>query len=491
MKSKIVYIIIAIIVLGLTIFLYQYDFESKQKRVHQHQDERWQLSNELSYDKLQANLPIIKIETSGQKIPGTPIIRDGEIVAYETTANGQTNITASFEVIDIQKNTSNLVDKETIKSLAQISYRGNSSRHFDKKSYSIKLVSKEGTENKKELLGMSAHDEWVLNGPFLDRSLIRNYLALNISGEIMEYAPNVRYSEVYLDNEYQGIYLLMERISKSEERINIQKPEDNSNITDYIVRLDRESKSDEKLDNYSYYTYKLDVAAFDVLYPGLSNITEGRKKYIEDDISKMEKSIYSYDLLDNKKGYNEYIDADAFAEFFIINEFFGNVDAGRFSTYYYKTNKDKIKPVVWDFNNAFNNYIDYEKEESGFSLIDQPIFNVLIKDEKFIDTVVNKYRELRKSSLNERYLLNYIEETDLWLGESINRNYTKWGYVFDLSNYDGLTYLTPVNRNPTSHDEAIDQLKMFIIRRGDWMDKHIDVLYQYSHESKIKNQLMK
>lgn len=80
--------------------------------------------------------------------------------------------------------------------------------------YSIHLVDENGAEDPQALAGMAAHDEWALNGPFLDRTLLRNYLCLNVAGEIMEYAPNVRYCELYLNGEYQGLYLLMETVSK-------------------------------------------------------------------------------------------------------------------------------------------------------------------------------------------------------------------------------------------------------------------------------------
>ena len=43
---------------------------------------------------------------------------------------------------------------------------------------------------------MDPHHEWVLHGPFLDKTLIRNYMWYNIAGEIMDYAPNVRFCEV-------------------------------------------------------------------------------------------------------------------------------------------------------------------------------------------------------------------------------------------------------------------------------------------------------
>lgn len=491
MKSKILYILIAIIITVLTLLLSQIDFNRKGARVHQHLDERWQSTNVSNSTNFQTKLPIIEINTEGQKIPGKPLTGvDGDRI-YELTENGESDITVFFSAIDLQQGNNSLEDDPTLESLARIAYRGNSSRHFDKMSYSVRLILKDGSENRKELLGMPDHDQWVLNGPILDRSLLRNYLSFNIAGEIMDYAPNVRYCELFLDGEYQGVYLLMENISKGIERINIQKPNNRRSETDYIVKLDREKKADNALNNYGKYTYKLDGSAYDVLYPSSLKITEGQKKYIEKEISMLEKKIYSYDLFDISRNYKQDLDIEAFAEYFVINEFFGNIDAGLHSTYYYRTIKGKIKPVVWDFNNAFDNYIDYDYNQSGFSMIDRPIFDALIKDKKFVDLVVSKYRKLRTMELNEKYLLKYIDDTELWLGDSIDRNYEKWGYVFDLSNYHGMKYLTPVDRNVTSYEQAVKQLKQYIVNRGKWMDKHIEVLYQYSHESKIVNDLIK
>ena len=86
---------------------------------------------------------------------------------------------------------------------------------------------------------MAADEEWVLNGPFLDKTLMRNYIAMNVAGQIMDYAPNVRYCELFVDDQYQGVYLLMEQISRSEERINVTEINEKLQKTGYIVRLDR------------------------------------------------------------------------------------------------------------------------------------------------------------------------------------------------------------------------------------------------------------
>lgn len=491
MKSKLIYILTICCIFIACLTLYKFDFKVEISRIHQHKENKWEDNEESSEDVFQSHLPIVKIDTNGQKIPGRPISKEDGVIISETAENGENTIPAYFSITDGQSGNNQLNDQESVKSKSLIRYRGNSSRYFDKKSYSINLINKDGSENKQELAGMAKHNEWILNGPFLDRSLLRNYLCLNISGEIMEYSPNVRYCELFVDGKYQGLYLLMESISRGEGRLNISKPEKNSDITSFIVRWDRAGKGEFELNNYTYYTYKSDASALDVVYPGSTLITQGRQEYINEQISKVEKILYSYDLWDDDKGYKQYLNVNAFAEYFVINEFFRNVDAGRFSTFYYKDDRGKIKPVVWDFNNSADNYIDYVWDESGFSMQNAPWFSQLLKDKEFVDAVVEKYKQLRKNVLSEEYLINYIDETNTWLGDSIKRNDEVWGYVYDLNNYNETNFLTPVERNVTSHEEAVKKLKEFIIKRGNWLDNHIESLYQYSAESKNANEILK
>ena len=47
---------------------------------------------------------------------------------------------------------------------------------------------------------------------------------------------------------------------------------------------------------------------------------------------------------------------DSFVDYFILNEFTQNYDAGYLSTYLYKDIGGKYRMVIWDFNSACNNY---------------------------------------------------------------------------------------------------------------------------------------
>ena len=105
---------------------------------------------------------------------------------------------------------------------------------------------------------------------------------------------------------------------------------------------------------------------------------------------------------------------------------------------------------------------------------------MLMKDEEFTDQIIRRYRQLRQTYLSDAYLDRYIDETVAYLGDAIDRNYTVWGYTLQLD------LIQPAERNPRSQEAAVAQLKDFLQQRTRWMDQNIEVLRQYSHESKNK-----
>lgn len=107
-------------------------------------------------------------------------------------------------------------------------------------------------------------------------------------------------------------------------------------------------------------------------------------------------------------------------------------------------------------------------------------YYMLSKDEKFINAVIDRYRELRQGILSDEYLCAYIDDVTAWLGDAVERNFSVWGYTLEKD------MLSPAWRNPHSHAAAVAQMKRFCIERGAWMDENIDILRQYSHESKNK-----
>lgn len=482
MKTNRIYFLTILFILLLSFFFHYLEEEYSYKRVHQHLQNPPHTVKEDGQE-LVTHLPLIEIDTDGQRIPGgrvrrvhgVPVVIDNlpSIISHINIRNKKGEVNSLNKQPDDQFN-------------VLIRYRGNSSRLFDKKSLKLHFIDEVGNKKEVSLAGMTPNDEWNLHGPFFDRTLLRNYLGYNISGEIMDYAPNVRYCELVLNGEYQGLYLIVEDISQGTGRIPIEKSDRRSKKTPYIVAWDRDYKAKRKLNNFSYYTYQAGVSALDIKYPTKTGLTPEQEEYIRHDISHIEKVLYSYDL----GKYENYLDKNSFAEYFIINEFFRNTDAGKFSTYLYKDLRQKMKLCVWDFNNCCDNYADLAYDAAGFTMQDTPWFSMLIKDRDFVDLVVHKYHLLRQTTLSTPYLLDYIDETRDFLGPAIERNNAKWGYVFLMENPDPLNYLLPYDRNMRSYDESVEQLKTFIIQRGAWLDRNIETLYQHCAPSKNSNTLL-
>ena len=208
MKYKIISLVAAAGMLLLAFSLSQ-NSSTGLARTHQHLtwDEQSQNAAITTEPKeLVTHLPIVEINTGGQKIPGNWIRdRNGVNLGVELSDSGEKTILTSIRILDSGTAENRTADKAALETNARFRIRGNSSRNFSKKSYLLKLVDAEGNENPQEIMGMSEHDQWALYGPFLDKTLIRNYMWMNLSAEIMGYAPNVRYCEVILDGSYQGL----------------------------------------------------------------------------------------------------------------------------------------------------------------------------------------------------------------------------------------------------------------------------------------------
>ena len=137
--------------------------EKKRTAITKEEMKEWAAPDEETlkyYDlgKFSTTLPVIYMNTKGQKILKENAIW-GNIALLDRNEEAQ----SIFSV-------PNSIYRATIK------YRGASSySKFDKKQYRIEFYKNNKDSTKKvSLAGMGANSEWVLNGPYLDKTLIRN-----------------------------------------------------------------------------------------------------------------------------------------------------------------------------------------------------------------------------------------------------------------------------------------------------------------------------
>ena len=76
--------------------------------------------------------------------------------------------------------------------------------------------------DKTSVLGMPEDKKWVLLAEKSDKSMIRNKIA-RYMGELsdLEYTPNAEYVELFINEDYQGTYLIGQKVEESSNRVDI------------------------------------------------------------------------------------------------------------------------------------------------------------------------------------------------------------------------------------------------------------------------------
>ena len=98
---------------------------------------------------------------------------------------------------------------------------------------------------------------------------------MNISAEVMGYAPNVRFCELILDGEYQGLYLLMETVSMDSGRVELTDYREGDPVCSYILQMGSRRQPERTIDNFTFYTNRMEEGMqVEVVYPGLLSQTE-------------------------------------------------------------------------------------------------------------------------------------------------------------------------------------------------------------------------
>ena len=92
--------------------------------------------------------------------------------------------------------------------------RGGTSENYEKSNFKLEL-----SEKKLSFLGMREDDDWILNSLYDDAGLIHNKVSFETWREIASYnevsndeGVTGEYLELFIDNDYKGVYLLTERV---------------------------------------------------------------------------------------------------------------------------------------------------------------------------------------------------------------------------------------------------------------------------------------
>ncbi len=242
-----------------------------------------------------SNLPLMVISTGGEYIQDEVRIRAHMGLVYNGEGKVQTT-EDPFNVYD---------------GYISIETRGESSSQYPKKSYSIETQTDSGTNNNVSLLGLPPENDYVLYAPYGDKSQIRNVISYRLFEEMGHYAPRTRFFELLLDNEYKGLYVLVEKIKRDQYRVDIAyiTPVDTlpPDITGgYILRIDKLSKLDQS--EYWESNIQPPIAGFhrkeyQYFDPKYDELTADQRSYIRNYMKYFDQVLTSPDYKDPVKGY--------------------------------------------------------------------------------------------------------------------------------------------------------------------------------------------
>ena len=395
--------------------------------------------NSFSQTLTDSNLPIAVITTDVNSATSLPFeINNTAIVLGNIKIIKHSDGSRNF-ITDI--NTAAFLNCD---SRFSIKIRGSSSQATPKKGYSLTtLLANNTSSNAINVLGMPAESDWILNGLAFDPSLIRDYLAYNLSRQMGNYAARTEYCEVVINGEYMGIYLLQEKIKADANRVNITKITATDNIAPnvtggYITKADKTTGGDPiAWSNIPY-------SGSDVNYihdlPKPANVTAQQDTYIHAQFDALSTSATANNssLLN---GFTTTIDVPTFIDFMISNEFAANADGYQLSTYFHKDRNGKLRAgPIWDFNLTWGNDLfafgyDRSKIDSWqFANGDNEgskFWKDLFDNSEYKCYLSKRWNALNQAGqpLNDANVNALIDTTIALLQESMVRENQKWNTI--------------------------------------------------------------
>lgn len=394
----------------------------------------------------------------------------------------------AFMVMEQRGDVSSLSQRPTLATRAGFHLRGQSSAGFEKAPYRLELRDNSDEDADYPLLDMPADSDWVLRGPFPDKTLIRDALAYSIGADLGLRVPRFAFVELYLNldnrplasDDYQGVYLLAETIKGSQDRLDLAELQSTDltmpNVSGgYILQFNMMVAEPPLLQCTLSPGQPQDSCWSDLEVVEPKNPTPQQQSWITNYVQNFHNALHSADPANPKTGYPAYIDVDSFVNRIIHDELARPDDAYVRSTYFYKDRGEKIfAGPLWDYDlgyGAFAGFTGGASAVQGWQF--QPAsgsndttdwFLKLMEDPAFAQRVEARWRQLRKGILSNQQLADRITALTEPLVEAASRNFQRWP-ILGTSRVG--TFPTQVTQ---TWDEQLRLLRDYLTRRAAWLD---------------------
>ncbi len=383
--------------------------------------------------------------------------------------------------------------------------RGNSSYdETDKKSYLISLA------DDCDLFGMGEAEDWILTANAFDDTLLRNVLAFDIARSLkLSYTPEVQYTDVYVNGDYVGNYLLSEKVEIGKSRVNITDLEKSVKemnapvqLSDYAFFMEQQGRlfstkgymiENEPEDISGGYLleletsdrYGLEESGFltsrmqPVVFASPKYASYDQVSYVAALYQDFEDAVFSEDGYSPCTGeyYGSYIDMQSFARKYLLEELVKNLDASYTSQYIYKP-ADAVSTKLfagpaWDYDKSI---AASGVTDTGINLHDAEGFyaNVQKKDSDIWYALYSHedFRELAAQI--------FLDELAPFIRQSFDGMVDKYSSHIEASNtcdmvrWNTFSGYSALDDKLECYAQKLDDLKDFMQRRVDFLEREFE-----------------
>lgn len=392
--------------------------------------------------------------------------------------------------------------------LTHIKMRGNSSTTFAKKNYQIKL------ETGVNLCGMGKSRTWILTGNYRDKSLLRNQITMDMALYAgLDNTPEHLSAELYINNEYMGLYMFSEKVMIDDDRVAINDLEAETEalneleLSDYArtgaasatpgkykayeIPVNPDDITGGYLVEFEAYSsrYKEEASVYHTLHKSTLVIKSPeycsveQMAYISGYMQSFENAIFSPDGVDPNTGrhYTQLMDLSSLVTKYLVEEVSKNYDGNSSSMFFYKPS-DSESPVAfagpaWDYDSAYGSYAREDNAKrvltgDGLWIATKSgtryWWPALYKQPDFYQAVVEMYESSFRPAME--ILLGLREETDTLRSLDSYAEEIRLSTDMNLLRWPRVKYPTTAAQTGYTFDENIDFLKNFIDERLQYLN---------------------
>jgi len=349
-----------------------------------------------------------------------------------------------------------------------VELHGRSSLTFPKKNYSIELRDATGATKATDFMGMGKESDWILDGMWADRSLMRNALVFDAFRELggLHYAAKGRWCTLDLNGKPQGIYRVEEKIKRDDDRVVLTA--DDGTGQSFIIKQDSGGSVTLSIGEEDHW---------ELVYPNQDKATSAQLAGVQAWLDALGKALDN--PTDPQVGLLTLLDRDAAVDWILFEEMMKNIDAYNLSVTFSRDAGGLARLIPWDFDLSLgqptvsgDTSVPANDQPGGWIIHHTSLSNALGAVPDIVQRLGPRWRELRAGPLSDAALQARLDGYQVTLtADALAQNFTIW----PLAQINYTQTWAPYSLYPvSSYADEVSKLRAFLTARLAWIDAHVD-----------------